>query len=753
MTVPLLVADVRQASLFTIVPEPIPKDFTLTWYNGNIYSLSNSSIQLISLPTSPSTDTATIYHILVSGDYEIRLFGDPVDIEKQETPVQRLEVRLDVLQTKSPPPIIPQNQLDVVPNFVDGWPLSSEGALGIGILAMDSWWTVVAVESLTPGVGFELIESHFRLAPLQTRILPLRLRQTTPYYGDSVMLSIIAQQGRHRATLPELTTTRVSITIPIVQKRRWRLGGETYKATYHLGTTPFYYMVKAPKHCNRTAPALLAIHGAGVETDNPFWTSSIRTQNSSWVIFPTGRTPWGFDWHGPSSLDVWGAFHAFREILEQNELWKACSIDYHQVLLIGHSNGGQGVWYHASRFPDKVIAVAAVPAAAYIKSQQYVPLSLSHGAHFADVKLRMILEAALQPDDNDIFLSNLAVVPILATHGGNDRNVPTWHSRELISVLRSWNTYADTRYYEVDNEPHWWDTVLSSDTVQDFIEETLTSHRSRHRTSAFTLTTLIPEETGSMHGFRILDIATPGLLARLRVRRSGDDVAVSTVNTRQFSLDTECWGAISSITVDAQVVSFRPSANNLWFAKDNGTWQSLAEPQLVRPSGPMNRILATTRPLTIVIPRSDIYVSYALRIAHSLLSYLRVDTNIAFDDEALRLHDQASMDCSNLVILGGVDNIFGRAVLAKSPSEVRFTEEGWQLRSYLFNEPGLGILFLHSHPVCSSSLVMFVFGMDAEGFERALRLVPLRTGVGVPEWIITSNSADATGAGGILGAG
>ncbi|KAG8790630.1 hypothetical protein FRC17_008875 [Serendipita sp. 399] len=353
----------------------------------------------------------------------------------------------------------------------------------------------------------------------------------------------------------------------------------------------------------------------------------------------------------------------------------------------------------------------------------------------------MILEAALQPDDNDIFLSNLALVPILATHGGNDRNVPTWHSRELISVLRSWNTNADTRYYEADNEPHWWDTVLSSDTVQDFIEETLTSRRSRHRNSAFTLTTLIPEETGSMHGFRILEIATPGLLARLRVRRSGDNVTVSTVNTRQFSLNVETWEAISSITVDAQAVSFRPSANSVWFVKDNGSWQTLAEPQLVRPSGPMNRILATTSPLTIIIPRSDIHVSYALQIAHNLLSYLRIDSNIVFDDEALQLHDQ---DCSNQVILGGVNNIFGRAVLAKRPSEVQFTEEGWQLRSYLFNEPGL---------VCSSSLAMFVSGTDAEGFERALRLLPLRTGVGVPEWIITSNFADTTGAGGILGAG
>lgn len=46
-----------------------------------------------------------------------------------------------------------------------------------------------------------------------------------------------------------------------------------------------------------------------------------------------------------------------------------------KVTLVGHSNGGQGVWYLASRFPDKVRA--AIPAAGYIKSQAYVPLTQS----------------------------------------------------------------------------------------------------------------------------------------------------------------------------------------------------------------------------------------------------------------------------------------------------------------------------------------------------------------------------------------
>ena len=59
----------------------------------------------------------------------------------------------------------------------------------------------------------------------------------------------------------------------------------------------------------------------------------------------------------------------------------------------------------------------AVPAAAYIKSQQYIPLSMSRGAHFMDPSHHMILDASLTPDDNDLFLSNVADTKILAVHG------------------------------------------------------------------------------------------------------------------------------------------------------------------------------------------------------------------------------------------------------------------------------------------------------------------------------------------------
>ena len=85
-------------------------------------------------------------------------------------------------------------------------------------------------------------------------------------------------------------------------------------------------------------------------------------------------------------------------------------------MIIGHSNGGQGTWYLASRFPDRTRAVIA--AAGFLSASAYVPLTLSRGARFTDPALRSVLESSFAPDDNALFLGNLAdSIPVLAVHG------------------------------------------------------------------------------------------------------------------------------------------------------------------------------------------------------------------------------------------------------------------------------------------------------------------------------------------------
>lgn len=65
----------------------------------------------------------------------------------------------------------------------------------------------------------------------------------------------------------------------------------------------------------------------------------------------------GLDWHGPSTQDAFSSVDALASILNRHEPWRRWKFDAGcPVLLLGHSNGGQGAWNIAARFPDRVVA-------------------------------------------------------------------------------------------------------------------------------------------------------------------------------------------------------------------------------------------------------------------------------------------------------------------------------------------------------------------------------------------------------------
>ena len=105
--------------------------------------------QIVPYPGEVSVDQTTVFDLFVSGDYEIRLFGDPVTIEGQPTPVQRLGIQLGFLSTSDPLPVILEQHLDVIPDFVDGRIFSATKAFGIGLKSTSGWWCTDTVVSPT----------------------------------------------------------------------------------------------------------------------------------------------------------------------------------------------------------------------------------------------------------------------------------------------------------------------------------------------------------------------------------------------------------------------------------------------------------------------------------------------------------------------------------------------------------------------------------------------------------------------------
>ncbi|KAJ3417002.1 hypothetical protein HDV05_007484 [Chytridiales sp. JEL 0842] len=219
-----------------------------------------------------------------------------------------------------------------------------------------------------------------------------------------------------------------------IKRKSW---GETYKITFlDFDSIVHYAMARPPSEpCvpRKGCPIVLALHGAGVEASMPFWTEAFQRQKYAWLLFPTGRTPWGFDWHGPSFRNVETAVVTLSHMHSVPDVYTdTYGADENKLVYTGHSNGGQGAWWFTSHHPDK--ALAAVPASGYLKIQLYIPYIMRVGDAFADPILRGIMEASIAENDLDIYAANMAGVPILARTGGNDDNLEVPYRLATIRV-------------------------------------------------------------------------------------------------------------------------------------------------------------------------------------------------------------------------------------------------------------------------------------------------------------------------------
>ena len=144
--------------------------------------------------------------------------------------------------------------------------------------------------------------------------------------------------------------------------------------------------------------------------------------------------------------------------------------------------------------------------------------------HFADPSLRAVLESSLTPDDNDLFLGNLEGKHVLALHGGADENVPTWHTRALVSTAKkvtSDKQGTEIEYVEMEGKPHWYPGYFQMRQVDKFIARATALPKTvgvlGTVVRTFTLTVVVPEESGSMFGWAISQTDVTGRLVACTV--------------------------------------------------------------------------------------------------------------------------------------------------------------------------------------------------------------------------------------------
>ncbi len=188
-------------------------------------------------------------------------------------------------------------------------------------------------------------------------------------------------------------------------------------------------------------PVILALHGSGdFGSDgrkqlNGGLGPKIRTYPERFpaiVVFAQSHT---------EGMEGWHARDGKAAMAELDKTISEFSIDPRRVYLTGISNGGNGAWFLAAKYPERFAAVAVVCGFVSEEPGRYPSIAPPGTA-----------------DLDAYVVKRVASIPIWISHGSADDVVPVEESRRMYAALKA--VGADVRYTEYPGVGHnaWdWD--------------------------------------------------------------------------------------------------------------------------------------------------------------------------------------------------------------------------------------------------------------------------------------------------------
>jgi pimeloyl-ACP methyl ester carboxylesterase len=337
-----------------------------------------------------------------------------------------------------------------VPDIIYGEEINS----WVGIPIINTTSNTINNANITIGDNklIQLIETNIgRIAPLCCKKVPLPLKiilaikESIP--GDTILVPIkVSYEGYiDSGNIKWIYADSGYI------KLRLRKPNQTRKETFisAIDSSVQYYAVlppttsHQPQDTSHKYALILTLHGAGVEASG--LPDCYAQKDWAYVVAPTNRRPFGFDWQD------WGRLDAL-EVLDIVK--KKYPIDENRIYLVGHSVGGHGTWHIGLTHSDLFAAIA--PSAGWSSFQVYIPWSLQKSLFFGQPEQLAIRDKVLREDNPLAFLENTRNLPIYILQGGDDDNVPAIHAR-LFAKYLSELPGSEFVYKEVPGMKHWWD--------------------------------------------------------------------------------------------------------------------------------------------------------------------------------------------------------------------------------------------------------------------------------------------------------
>lgn len=303
----------------------------------------------------------------------------------------------------------------------------------------ETLWGAVVVVNATPdwapitlrAGGKTRFEQHARLAPLSSRKVPFRFQPR-----------ISKNQGVWELPL-EVSAAEAKTITQATFELRVRKPDQTVRRTFISdmdGSVQYYAVNPPPSYASTQDPAalFLSLHGAGVEALGQ--ADSYSPKRWGYLVCPTNRRPYGFDW------EEWGRSDA----LEVLDLARArFNTDPQRTYLTGHSMGGHGTWQIGATYPDRFAALG--PSAGWISFMSYA----ARGQPAPTNDVQRLMRRAANQSDTLLMATNYLQQGVYIVHGDADTSVPVSEAREMRRVLGEF--HRDLDFHEQPGAGHWWD--------------------------------------------------------------------------------------------------------------------------------------------------------------------------------------------------------------------------------------------------------------------------------------------------------
>lgn len=476
--------------------------------------------------------------------------------------------------------------------------------------------------------------------------------------------------------------------------------GSVFRRTRRSGVdgSVQYAGVRAPDPAGAEDPGLiLTLHGAGVQGAGQ--AAAMANKDWAYIVAPTNRRPYGFDW------EEWGRLDAIEAL---DDALAAYPVDDTNVHLTGHSMGGHGTWHVGIHFPQRFAVIG--PSAGWISFDTYGGPAIPFG----------VVGAARAASKTLDFLPNLGDRAVYILHGLADNNVPAQQGQQMFDYLQ--DVTPDLWFHGEPGAGHWWDndpdTPGTACVDWPPMMEEMVARSTDPRGLDFDFISAGPWVNPTRAYATIRSADSPLERPTLSSRREGDTLRLTTTNVRSLEIDTAMLAdqGVSALEVDGESVELGAGASVLVGPEEG------KHPEVY---GPLNQVFM--RPFCFVWP-DDAPPEYA-DYAAFLSSWWAVQGNgqaCGVPLSRLRQDVRANM---NLIWLGFQDS----SDLPDLPDSLQLSwnAEGIDFGGQVFDDVALGFVYPGDNGRLSAAFV------TPAGSERLLfRYMPFSSRNGYPDYYI-----------------